>query len=496
LRAEPWLAHYPPGLPAKGRYPRIPLWGFLERAARRRGKKAALVDGSMTLSYVALWDRVCAAAGWFRERGLTPGDRVLLRMANTASAVIAYYGALRAGCVVVPSSPHIGDAELAAQVEDSEPRATLGADETPGAAGVPPAPPPSDLAVLQYTSGTTGRPKAAMMSHGNLVANALQNARWFGWSASVVNLAVLPICHTWGLCVCLHSTFAVGGTLVLVKRFDPEETLALAARHRATVLYGSATMFYRLLDVPRVELPALRHVKAGAMLTQGRLKERWDERYPKAPLQQGYGLTEASPESHNNPAHRFKPGTVGVPIQDTRCRVVDADGRDVKEGAMGEVLLQGPQVTSGYWRRPAESPFVDGWLRTGDVGFMDAEGYLTVVDRLKDMLKFRGYTVSPNAVEERLLRHPAVREAVVVGRPDEREGDVPVAFVVRAGAATAEELVAHCRAGLAPYEVPREVVFLDAIPRNAVGKPLRRELRGRWGPPGAASGQGASGAPS
>jgi long-chain acyl-CoA synthetase len=316
-----------------------------------------------------------------------------------------------------------------------------------------------------------------MMSHRNLVANALQNARWFRWTAAERTLGVLPICHTWGLCICLNSTFAVMGTLVLVRRFDPQETLALAARHKATVLYGSATMFHRLLDEPPADLPALRHVKAGAMLTQGRLKERWDERYPRAPLQQGYGLTEASPESHNNPPHRFKAGTVGVPIQDTHCRIVDADGREAKEGAPGEVLLQGPQVTSGYWRRPDESPFLDGWLRTGDVGVMDGEGYLTIVDRLKDMLKFRGYTVSPNAIEERLLRHPAVREAVVVGRPDERDGEVPVAFVVRAAAATAEELLAHCRAGLAPYEVPREVVFLDAIPKNAVGKPLRRALR-------------------
>jgi long-chain acyl-CoA synthetase len=321
------------------------------------------------------------------------------------------------------------------------------------------------------------------MSHGNLVANALQNARWFGWTAAERTLGVLPICHTWGLCVCLNSTFAVKGTLILVRRFDPDETLALAARHRATVLYGSATMFFRLLDRPRAELPSLRHAKAGAMLTQGALKERWDERYPQAPLQQGYGLTEASPESHNNPPQRFKAGTVGVPIQDTHCRVVDAAGRDAKEGAAGEVLLRGPQVTSGYWRRE-ESPLVDGWLRTGDVGVMDAEGYLTIVDRLKDMLKFRGYTVSPNAVEERLLRHPAVREAVVVGRPDERDGDVPVAFVVRGGAAAAEELIAHCRAALAPYEVPREVVFVEAIPRNAVGKPLRRVLRDACRSPG------------
>lgn len=475
--AAPWIAHYPPGLKPKGRYPAIAVWGFLERGARRRGAKVALVDGQRSLTYADLWGRVCAAAGWFRGRGAEPGDRVLLRMSNSAASVIAYYGALRAGCVVVPSSPRIGLHEVSAQLADSEARLTVGEDEEPGSGEPPPSPPSSGLAVLQYTSGTTGPPKAAMMSHGNLVANAFQNARWFGWTATVRNLGVLPICHTWGLCVCLNSTFAVGGTLLLVRRFDPEETLELLALHRATVLYGSATMFHRLLDLPPAKLPSLRHAKAGAMLSQGRLKERWDERYPRAPLQQGYGLTEASPESHNNPPHRFKAGTVGIPIQDTECRIVDAAGLEVKEGVAGEVCLRGPQVTSGYWRRPHESPFLDGWLRTGDVGIMDAEGYLTIVDRLKDMLKFRGYTVSPNAVEERLLRHPAVREAVVVGRMDERDGEVPVAFVVPAAAATAEDLLEHCRAGLAPYEVPREVLFVDAIPRNAVGKPLRRELR-------------------
>jgi len=473
---RPWLAHYPKGLAPKARYPRSPLWGLLERSAKRRGKKAALVDGGTVLTYEELWRRVCGAAGWLRGRGAAPGDRVLVRMANTASSVVTFYGALRAGCVVVPSSPQIGLAELSHQIADSEARLSIGEDETPGSATPPPVPPRSDLAVLQYTSGTTGAPKAAMMSHRNLVANALQNARWFGWTAREKTLGVLPICHTWGLSVCLNSTFAVGGTLILQRRFDPEETLELLLRHRATVLYGSATMFHRLLDATRRELPALRHVKAGAMLSQGRLKERWDERYPHAPLQQGYGLTEASPESHNNPPARFKAGTVGVPIQDTDMRIVDEGGGDVKVGAPGEVLLRGPQVTLGYWRRE-ETPFLDGWLRTGDLGAMDDEGYLTIVDRLKDMLKFRGYSVSPNAIEERLLLHPTVREAIVVGRVDERDGEVPVAFVVRKGALTPEDLIAHCRAGLAPYEVPREVVFVDAIPKNAVGKPLRRVLR-------------------
>jgi long-chain acyl-CoA synthetase len=230
-------------------------------------------------------------------------------------------------------------------------------------------------------------------------------------------------------------------------------------------------MFHRLLDEPAAALPSLRHVKAGAMLSQGRLKERWDDRYPHAPLQQGYGLTEASPECHDNPPHRFKEGTVGIPLQDTDCRIAED----------GEVLIKGPQVTRGYWNDPdaTAAAFADGWLRTGDLGVMDGEGYLAIVDRKKDMLKFRGYTVVPNRVEECLLAHPAVREAAVVGRPDAREGEIPAAFLVLAAGAPDEDLAAHCRARLAPYEVPREFHRVDAIPKNAVGKPLRRELRGR-----------------
>jgi len=477
---RPWHAFYPPGLAPEGDYPDEPLWGLLERSTRRHPDKAALVDGEERTTYADLRRRVLDVAGWIRAQGAGPGDRVLLRLPNRAAFPVAFYGALRAGCIVVASSPLAGEAERRAQMADAEPALVL---EDGASFGFGPVPEACDVpeAVLQYTSGTTGRAKAAVMSHANLVANALQNARWFGWTADEVNLAVLPLHHTWGMCVCLTSTLAVGGTLVLVERFDAEETLALVERHRATVLYGSATMFLRLLDAPARRLASLRHVKTGAMLTQGRLKERWDARYPHAPLQQGYGLTEASPESHDNPPHRFKPGTVGIPIQDTDCRIADPDdpARTLAPGEPGEVLLKGPQVCRGYWRRPEETAaaFRDGWLKTGDIGAMDDEGYLTIVDRKKDMLKFRGYTVSPNAVEACLLLHPAVKEAVVVGAPDERDGEVPTAFVVGDTAVDDADLVEHCRARLAPYEVPRKIVHVDEIPRNAVGKPLRRVLR-------------------
>jgi long-chain acyl-CoA synthetase len=449
-----WHAFYPPGLPGFAEYPAIPLWEFVRPSA-----KTAIIDGDESVTYRELRTRIERAAGWFRKNGVRPDERVLLRLPNSIAFVVAYYGALRAGGIVSAAGPELGASAWNHQRSDVDPLLVVEGDV--GAAD-PPDPDPYDIAVLQYTSGTTGRSKGAVMSHANLVANALQNARWFGWTRDEVNLCALPLFHTWGMSVCLNSTMAVGGTLVLLPRFDPEETLAAIERYDATVLYGSATMFHRLLDVAPRAVPTLRHVKAGAMLTQGSLKERWDERYPHAPLQQGYGLTEASPESHNNPPHRFKRGTVGIPLQDTDCRIVD-----------GEIWLRGPQVCRGYWRGET---FEDGWLRTGDIGEMDEDGYLTIVDRKKDILKFRGYTVSPNAVEDCLLAHPAVREAVVVGRPDDRDGDVPVAFIV-AAAVEDEKLFEHCRARLARYEVPREIRRVEAIPKNAVGKPLRRELR-------------------
>jgi long-chain acyl-CoA synthetase len=449
-----WHAFYPPGVPGHAEYPSIPLWEFVQPSDR-----IALIHGDEAVSYRALRARIESAAGWFRNMGVGPGERVLLRLPNSIDFVVAYYAALRAGGIVSAASPELGTAAWEHQRKDVDPVLTL---EGPAGSGQPPQPERTELAVLQYTSGTTGAAKGAVMTHANLVANALQNARWFGWTRNEINLCVLPLFHTWGMSVCLNSTMAVGGTLVLAPGFDPAETLALVERHRATVLYGSATMFHRLLDVATHAVPSLRHVKAGAMLTQGSLKERWDERYPHAPLQQGYGLTEASPESHNNPPHRFKAGTVGVPIQDTDCKIVD-----------GEVWLKGPQVCRGYW---GEEPFESGWLRTGDMGTIDEDGYLTIVDRKKDILKFRGYTVVPNAVEECLLAHPAIREAVVVGRADERDGEIPVAFVV-ADPVEDEALFEHCRARLARYEVPREFRRVDAIPKNAVGKPLRRKLR-------------------
>jgi len=480
---RPWHACYPPGLPARGTYPETSLWGVLEETSRARPCAVAVIDGDARITYGALRQRALRVAGGLAEDGVEPGDRVVLRLGNSEDFVAAYFGILAAGAIAVPMPLDLGPAEREAREREVAPRLILDPGERiPESDPIDPRPGP--LAVLQFTSGTTGHPRAAEMTHANLVANALQNARWFGWREDEVVLGVLPLHHTWGLCVGLNSTIACGGTLALADMFDTDLVFGLVDRHRATILYGSATMFHRLADAaPRHPdgLASLRLVKAGAMLSQGGLKARWDALFPHAPLQQGYGLTEASPETHDNPPHRHRAGTVGVPIQDTDCRIVDAEdpGRVLPAGEAGEVCIRGPQVTRGYWNRPDETAaaFHDGWLLTGDIGTMDHEGYLTIVDRKKDMLKFRGFTLTPAVIEEALLEHPAVREAVVVGRRDERDGEVPIACVVLEGETEDEALRAFCAERLGRHEVPRGFERVPTIPRNRVGKPLRRSLR-------------------
>ena len=359
---------------------------------------------------------------------------------------------------------------------------------------------PSDLAVLQYTSGTTGGLKAAMMSHRNLVANALQNNAWFGWTKDDVILGALPLCHTWGMCCVMNAALAAGARIAMVRDFDADRVLETIARERVTVAYGSATKFHRLLDAAGPSAPecfaSLRYVKAGAMLIGSDLYARWTAAVPGVLMINGYGLTEAGPEVTNNPPHARRAGTVGIPLPGTELRlgiVPDAervgDEGDAAGGATGagEVQIRGPQVMSGYWRNPdaTRAAFTDdGWLRTGDLARFDEAGYLVILDRLKDLIKHRGWSVVPGEVERALREHPTVAEACVVGVPDPRDGEVPVAcLVLRDGAAGPTDeawlsgIDAFLDARLARYKHPRRFVVVPEIPKNHVGKPLRRVLR-------------------
>jgi len=533
---HPWESVYPAGVQRAFRPPEQPLWSFLADAARLHADSGAVTFEGRTWTFGELWRDARLAASRLLATGARPGtpgagpdgagDRILIVLPNCPEFLAVHQGTVLAGLVAAAAAPHLTPGELAEMVRIVEPRvvvcdasarpgvdaalAEAGVGGTPvlavepglpgefaggGVAEAEPFPAaPHDVAVLQFTSGTTGGVKAATMSHGNLVANALQNDLWFGWSDADVVLGALPLCHTWGTCCVMNAGLAARARIALLRRFDPDEVLATIAREGVTVAYGSATMFHRLLDAAGVHGPerfrTLRYVKAGAMLVGGDLVRRWSSAVPAVPMVNGYGLTEASPEVTNNPPQAPRVGTVGVPLPGTEIRLApvdltDAGDEDTAARGAGEVQIRGPQVTSGYWRRPdatSRAFTADGWLRTGDLGRFDESGYLVLVDRLKDLIKHRGWSVVPAEVERALREHPAIEEACVVGAPDARDGEVPVAFVVlREGHAAPDDaaLSAHLATRLASYKRPRGVLVVEEIPKNHVGKPLRRVLRER-----------------
>jgi long-chain acyl-CoA synthetase len=355
----------------------------------------------------------------------------------------------------------------------------------------PPTPPgasllPTDVALLQYTGGTTGTPKGAMLTHRNLVANGLQAAAWFPQmrEGREVILGAVPLFHAYGLLGVLLLGVASAAEMILIPRPRPDAVLEALHRFRPTLFPGVPTLYAGIVDHPRVgsyDLKTGTQCLSGAAALPPSLVERF-EALTGGRLVEGYGLTETSPLTHGNSVGgERRVGTIGVPVPGTDARVVDlATGEPLPPGTPGELEVRGPQVMLGYWNRPAETAEVlhDGWLRTGDVARMDADGYFTIVDRRKEMIDASGFKVFPREVEEVLLLHPAVREAVVAGVPDAYRGETVKAFVVlRPGhAATAEEVTAFCRLHLAAFKIPRQVEFRAELPKSLVGKYLRRVL--------------------
>jgi long-chain acyl-CoA synthetase len=372
-----------------------------------------------------------------------------------------------------------------------------------------------DVAVFQYTGGTTGTSKGAMLTHLNLVANCLQTKAWSPQlrDGEEVTVAVLPFFHIYGLTVVLNMSVVVGGaTLVVLPRFDPAEVLATVQRTRATVLPMVPSMFVGLNAAmgaaeargERVDLSSLRLANAGGAAMPPEVAREFT-RCTGLLVHEGYGLSEASPVTHFNPGWMPpREGSIGLPIPDVDSKIVDADGRALGPGLVGELCVRGPNVMVGYWNRPDETaralradpvegdaphgqspdgPFPHGgrgpWLHTGDLARMDPDGYVAIVDRAKDMILVGGYNVYPREIEEVLYEHPAVQEVAAYGVPDAYLGEVArAAVVLRPGAsATPDALVAHCRERLAPYKAPRTVEVRDALPKSTVGKLLRRVLR-------------------
>jgi acyl-CoA synthetase (AMP-forming)/AMP-acid ligase II len=360
-------------------------------------------------------------------------------------------------------------------------------------AGAPPhvAIEPEDLVALPYSSGTTGLPKGVMLTHRNLVANMLQtNAAGHFRRSEDVTIAFLPFFHIYGLTVIALLGLESGATLVVLPKFELEPYLDLVERYRATLLHLVPPVVVALAKHPSVarrDFSSVSKLFSGAAPLSADVTEQCTRRLGCV-LQQGYGLTETSPVTHVTPedAASHKLGSIGPPVANTECRIVDPDtGRDVAEGTAAELWVRGPQVMRGYFKRPEDTRAAidaDGWFRTGDIGRVDADGYFYIVDRLKELIKYKGMQVPPAELEAVLLSHPAVADAAVVPFADAEAGEIPRAFVVRKGAATAEELMAFVAGQVAPYKKVRRLEFVDAIPKSPSGKILRRLLKDKPAP--------------
>jgi long-chain acyl-CoA synthetase len=347
---------------------------------------------------------------------------------------------------------------------------------------------PSDIACLQYTGGTTGTSKGAMLTHANLVINAYQASRWLaiGQDGQEVLVAVLPLFHIFAMTCVMISAIEIGGSVVILPRFELRAALNAIRKYRPTMFHGVPTMYVAFNGVPNVErygFHSLRMCMSGGAALPAEVRQKF-ETLTGGKLVEGYGLTETSPVTHiNPPAGSPKVASIGLPIADTAVRIMDlATGtREMPVGEVGEIAIRGPQVMKGYWNKPEETALVlrEGWLYTGDIAKQDADGYFYIVDRKKDLIIAGGFNIYPREVEEVLFEHPQIKEAVVAGVPDAYRGETVKAFVVlKAGEpATAEEIIAFCRARLAAYKVPRLVSFRDSLPKSGVGKYLRRELR-------------------
>ncbi|MDX2552283.1 MULTISPECIES: long-chain-fatty-acid--CoA ligase [Streptomyces] len=484
---------------------------FLVETAQREQGRPALRLGDQVIGYTELEERSARAAALLRAEGVRPGDRVALMLPNVPEFVALYYGVLRAGAVVVPMNPLLKTRETEYHLRDSGAVLLLEWHQAPGegapgaaAAGVrrlaveprdfaarlaghEPLPgvaetADDDVAVLLYTSGTTGRPKGATLTHGGLRHNTEVNTVHVQrMTPEDVVVGCLPLFHIFGQICTMSVAVRAGASLTLIPRFEPQAVLDAVARDRATVFEGVPTMYAALLQHPsEADVSTLRMCVSGGASLPVEILHGFERRFGCAVLE-GFGMSETSPVvTFNHPDRPRKAGSIGTPIQDVEVRLLDDKGQDVAPGEVGELAVRGPNVMKGYWNRPEETAAAipDGWLRSGDLARRDEDGYLYIVDRKKDMIIRGGYNVYPREIEEVLHEHPAVALAAVVGVPHTHLGEeIAAAVVLRPGAqADPDELREFVRDRVAAYKYPREVWLVDTLPTGPSGKILKREI--------------------
>jgi long-chain acyl-CoA synthetase len=491
------------------------------RSAERDADALAVRLDDIQLSYSQLDAMSAQAAAMLRDAGVEPGDRVGLMLPNVPAFVVLYYGILRAGGIVVPMNVLLKRREIAYYVEDSGAKLLLASSdfkeeaEVGGAeagaevrvlerGGLPgwlepfepsgemAATDPQDTAVILYTSGTTGQPKGAELTHANLDGNAeAATATFTQVNPDDVVLGALPLFHSFGQTVAMNGTLRGGGCLALLPRFEPEAALELMKSLGVTIFLGVPTMYGAILNHPGSEdydLGSLRICVSGGQSLPGELLRGFEETFG-CKILEGYGLSETSPVAcQNRPDLERKVGSIGVPIEGTEMKICTDGGEPCEDGEVGEILIKGPNVMKGYWQRPeaTEETIRDGWLHSGDMGRRDSDGYFYVVDRKKELIIRGGYNVYPREVEEVLYEHPDVVAAAVIGVPDDLLGEeVGAAVVLREGAEIdADGLSAYVKEQLAAYKYPREVWFLDELPKGPTGKILKREIQRPTNRPG------------
>ncbi len=548
LVQKPWLRHYDPGVPYELHIPDIPLYQFLQHAFAEAGEKTALIYYHARFTYHHLYGLVTRFAAGLKNIGIQKGERVALCLPNIPQFLIAYWATLYIGGVVVLINPLLSERELRYQLDNSRAKVLVVLDRlyprvqriqaqthlqriviamletymppflkiafqfqqriqktrekiersddimffrhllrypplttaTPVAAG--------DPAVLIYTGGVTGTPKAAVLSHSNLVANALQARAWVSdlRDGHEIILAALPFNHSYGMTACHHLGILTRSLLILHPRFDVKQILRSLKRYNVSLFPGVPTMFAAIVaEVKKksIDLSHVRYCISGGAPLPVELKREF-EAITHGKLVEGYGLSEASPITHCNPLLGLnKAGSIGLPWPNTEARIVDMNtGAPVKTKVLGELQVRGPQVMIGYWDSQQSTEQVidaNGWLSTGDIGYRDKDGYFYIVDRRKDIIFCGGYNVYPSEVEQVLREHPLVAEAAVVPMPDQYYGEVVKAFVVlrdHSKSVSEEELINFCKGKLAKYKIPKSISFRNDFPRNMLGKVLKREL--------------------
>lgn len=491
--------------------------GLLE-ASKTRGTHPAILFEGAAITYDELVRRVATAAGGLAQAGIVQGDRVGLYLPNIPELVAVYYALMRLGAIAVSINVMSTAEELRHILNDSTAVALVTTPDlfsrvpgrleipsvrtvfvdiaAPGtlplaalSEGKPHEEAPVDLepdapAAILYTSGTTGRSKGAVLSHGNVVSNVEATRSVVGMLPNDKMICFLPLFHCFGQNFIMNATLYTGATLVLLRRFTPEGVLAACERHEVTMFFGVPTAYIALLAHGRSAqaLRTVRYFFSAAAILPTYIESAWHALTGRH-VHEGYGLTETSPFAAYNHARVYKPGSIGAPIDGVQMQIVDEQRRPLPDDQAGEICIRGPNVMLGYFQRDGETKnaIVDGWFYTGDIGLRDSEGDYFLVDRVKDMVNVGGFKVWPREVEEVLFTHPSVHESAVIGVSDDYSGEAVKAFIVlkTGSAVTTDEIIAHCRTHLSTYKIPKYVEVVEALPKGATGKILKKELRVR-----------------